>query len=282
MLLARGGTPRSLWCWRCWLARWRSSSGCAARAVGGAASVPARRRRIRCGAPATFPVAGLGAALLAALFAALPFIAAGRVGVLGVGLVNDDMASHLLIRRWIDERFRPEPVLIDQGYPLGPHALVAGLVELFGSELDRVFAGLMLAIPALTALVAYAALDGLGMAARVARLCARPRCLTWPPPTSRRRRSRSRSSRSSCSPSPCCCHRRVSPAAIPSGLSRRAPFTSTPFRLSPGWVAWRSFGRCSTLRAAQAPGAASASAIAAVAALLVLIAPGASTGCWSS
>ena len=50
-------------------------------------------------------------------FAAFPFIAAGRVGILGVGLVNDDMASHLLLADWIDERFRPEPVLIDQGYP---------------------------------------------------------------------------------------------------------------------------------------------------------------------
>ena len=37
------------------------------------------------------------------------------------------MASHLLLSDWISERFRPEPVLIDQGYPLGPHALVAGL-----------------------------------------------------------------------------------------------------------------------------------------------------------
>ncbi len=96
------------------------------------------------------------------------FIAAGFVGVLGVGLVNDDMASHLLIADWIDERFRPEPVFIDQGYPFGPHALVAGLSTLLHASSIDVFAGLMLAIPALTALVAYSALDGLGTAARVA------------------------------------------------------------------------------------------------------------------
>ena len=44
---------------------------------------------------------------LAALVAAIPFIASGHVGILGVGLVNDDMASHLLLADWIDERFRP-------------------------------------------------------------------------------------------------------------------------------------------------------------------------------
>ena len=70
------------------------------------------------------------------------------------------MASHLLLADWIDERFRPEPVLVDQGYPLGPHALVAGLAALLGTSSIDVFAGLTLAIPALTALVAYGALDG--------------------------------------------------------------------------------------------------------------------------
>jgi hypothetical protein len=111
--------------------------------------------------------AALGAAGLAALAAAIPFIAAGAVGVLGVGLVNDDMANHLLLADWIGERFRPEPVLIDQGYPLGPHALVAGLSALLSASSIDVFAGLVLAIPALTALVAYEALDRLRPAARV-------------------------------------------------------------------------------------------------------------------
>ena len=102
------------------------------------------------------------------MFAAIPFIAAADVGILGVGLVNDDMASHLLLADWIDERFRPEPVLIDQGYPLGPHALVAGLATVLHASSIDVFAGLTLAIPALTALVAFSALDGLRPAARVA------------------------------------------------------------------------------------------------------------------
>ncbi len=112
-------------------------------------------------------VAPAAAALLAALAAAVPFIAAGHVGILGVGLVNDDMANHLLLSDWISERFRPEPVLIDQGYPLGPHALVAGLASLLNATSIDVFAGLILAIPALTALVAYGALENVRPVARV-------------------------------------------------------------------------------------------------------------------
>jgi hypothetical protein len=110
---------------------------------------------------ATFVPYAAVAAALATLAAAIPFIAAWHVGILGVGLVNDDMASHLLLADWIDERFRPEPVLVDQGYPLGPHALVAGLSATLGTSSIDVFAGLTLAIPAMTALVAYSALDGL-------------------------------------------------------------------------------------------------------------------------
>ena len=119
------------------------------------------------GRAVTTPVPALIAAALAATFAAIPFIAAGNVGILGVGLVNDDMASHLLLTDWIREGFRPEPVLVDQGYPLGPHALVAGLGDLLGASSVDVFAGLTLAIPALMALVAYSALDGLRTASRV-------------------------------------------------------------------------------------------------------------------
>jgi hypothetical protein len=112
--------------------------------------------------------AGLAAGALAALLAAIPFIAAGRVGILGVGLVNDDMASHLLLADWLDTRFSPEPVLIHQGYPVGPHALMAGISSMFGTDLIDAFAGLVLAIPALTALVAVETMTGLRTTVRVA------------------------------------------------------------------------------------------------------------------
>ena len=49
------------------------------------------------------PAAATGAPVIAitVLAAALPFAIAGFVGILGVGLINDDMASHLIIADYI-------------------------------------------------------------------------------------------------------------------------------------------------------------------------------------
>ena len=110
---------------------------------------------------------GLLAAALALLAASIPFIANERVGILGVGLVNDDMAYHLLIADWLNTRLGDMPVLIDQGYPVGPHAMAAALSETLGTGLVEAFAGLTLAIPVLTALVAFEALPGLRSVPRV-------------------------------------------------------------------------------------------------------------------
>jgi hypothetical protein len=118
--------------------------------------------------PREVRLTAVAAALLAGLAAAIPFIAAGRVGILGVGLVNDDMASHLLLADWIAERFDPEPVLVHQGYPLGPHALVAGLASLLDARTIDVFAGLVLAISGLTAFLAAGLLSHLRPLPRVA------------------------------------------------------------------------------------------------------------------
>ena len=109
----------------------------------------------------------LATGALALLGASIPFIANERVGILGVGLVNDDMAYHLLIADWLNTQLGDMPVLIHQGYPVGPHALVAGLSETLGTGLVDAFAGLTLAIPALAALVAFEALRGLRPAPRV-------------------------------------------------------------------------------------------------------------------
>jgi hypothetical protein len=124
---------------------------------------PADVRRAR---PAV-PVPALVAAVITLAIASIPFIVNGRIGVLGVGLVNDDMANHLLIADWLKARVGEMPALIHQGYPVGPHALVAGLSQGLGVGLVEAFAGLTLAIPALTALVAFEALRGLRTAWRV-------------------------------------------------------------------------------------------------------------------
>jgi hypothetical protein len=113
------------------------------------------------------PVLAMASALLAILAGSIPFAVNGHVGILGVGLVNDDMANHLLIADWLNTHVGEMPALIHQGYPVGPHALVAGLAELLGTGPIEAFAGLTIAIPALTALVAFEALGGVRRVPRV-------------------------------------------------------------------------------------------------------------------
>ena len=127
--------------------------------------VPRRRALVR--EPASYGALAVAAAAIALVVASIPFIANERVGILGVGLVNDDMAYHLLIADWLNSRVGEMPVLVHQGYPVGPHALAAGLSEAFGAGLVEAFAGLTLAIPVLTSLVAFEALRGLRRAPRV-------------------------------------------------------------------------------------------------------------------
>jgi hypothetical protein len=140
-------------------------------ALAGAASVAVVLRRGAQRPPADgFVVAGF-----AALAATVPFLVNGRMGVLGAGLVNDDMASHLVMADWVERGSGPEPGLIEDGYPLGPHSLVAGLAEL-GVTHTAAFAGLTIALAVLLGWVALAALRGLrpGLRLIVAPLCALP------------------------------------------------------------------------------------------------------------
>jgi hypothetical protein len=132
-----------------------------------AAVVLVVRRGAMDAAPGGAITAAVVAGVLALLVASVPFIANERIGILGVGLVNDDMAYHLLIADWLNTRVGDMPVLIHQGYPVGPHALVAGLSEGLGTGLVEAFAGLTLAVPLLTALVAFEALRDVRPAARV-------------------------------------------------------------------------------------------------------------------
>jgi hypothetical protein len=94
----------------------------------------------------------------AALLAALPYLVSGRIGILGQGLINDDWASHLLFAEWVDTHAGPTPDLIEDGYPLGPHAIVAAAAKITGASLIEAFAGLTGAIAVLLALTAYGAL----------------------------------------------------------------------------------------------------------------------------
>jgi hypothetical protein len=107
---------------------------------------------------------GGAAAAVTLAFASLPFVAAGRFGVPGVS-VNNDPAFHLA---WIDRvAAGSDPFgIVQDGYPLGPHALVAAIGELTG-DLESTFVGLLLTVPVLTALSALGGLNELSPARRV-------------------------------------------------------------------------------------------------------------------
>jgi hypothetical protein len=100
---------------------------------------------------------GLPVALLSGLVASFPFIASGHIGIPGVGL-NNDMAMHLVDVDWLVDQSRPEPQSVVNGYPLGPHSLVATVVSVFGTQPLYGWLGLLVAVPVLTAITALAGL----------------------------------------------------------------------------------------------------------------------------
>jgi hypothetical protein len=98
------------------------------------------------------------------LFAcSIPFLVAGYAGILGVG-DNNDMSAHLTAAWWLDARGPVRPMgalgdsLVGEGYPLGPHALVAAVSRGLGVSLVHAFNALTIVIPVLTALAALGAL----------------------------------------------------------------------------------------------------------------------------
>jgi hypothetical protein len=95
-----------------------------------------------------------GAALLVA---SLPFIASGRVGLPGVSLDNDT-DLHLLLAEGVRSPAIAKLWGPQNGYPLGPHSLVAATGTAINAPLDMVFTGLLLAVVPITALVAAGAL----------------------------------------------------------------------------------------------------------------------------
>ncbi len=102
------------------------------------------------------PPADLLAALPVVFLAALPFLAAGRGGVLGV-TVNNDMAVHL---GFVETFLHPSIAAVHPlptDYPLGPHALAAILSRGLGVAPEYAFSGWTMAIPILTAWTVLAA-----------------------------------------------------------------------------------------------------------------------------
>ena len=116
--------------------------------IGSLAYLRGRTSEIREALPVGLPVIAI-----TVLAASLPFAIAGYVGILGSGLVNDDMASHLIIADYIREYSGEVPSFIRGGYPVGPHAVVVGVAALLGAGLVDAFAGFTLALAPLFGLL---------------------------------------------------------------------------------------------------------------------------------
>lgn len=97
------------------------------------------------------------------LVTGLPFLTAGRVGILGAG-ENNDMSAHLTAAWWLATRGVPQPAgspgdpLIDEGYPLGPHALATTVAHATGVSLSTAFDAVLLAVPVILAVAALSAM----------------------------------------------------------------------------------------------------------------------------
>jgi hypothetical protein len=93
--------------------------------------------------------------------ACLPFLFNERTGVLGEGIYTNDQAAQLYWADWLADGFGPQPKAVQFGYPVGPQALAAAVSEGTAIDLVDVFNGLLIAIPALTALAALSVLAAL-------------------------------------------------------------------------------------------------------------------------
>ena len=106
----------------------------------------------------------LPVAIGAVVLGSLPFVIEMRFGILGTGL-NPDMSQHLFATDRITSG--GEERLIAEGYPLGPHAVVASIAEL-GPSFVQAFNGLMLATAVAAALAPLGVLRDLERTRRIA------------------------------------------------------------------------------------------------------------------
>jgi len=108
---------------------------------------------------------GWPVALGALVATSLPFVVEGHFGILGTSF-NPDMSQHLLATDRLAEGHSSQ--LLNQGYPLGPHAVVVALYKGLGIGLVQGFSGLTVAVAVLACLTVLAAFRELGAVPRTA------------------------------------------------------------------------------------------------------------------
>jgi hypothetical protein len=101
------------------------------------------------------PLAGLLAASPVMLMVLIPFLTAGREGILGTSLDND-MGSHMFFVEQYMSQAVTNVTPLRPDYPVGPHAMVALIADGLGIRVDRAFAGWSMALPILNAWTALA------------------------------------------------------------------------------------------------------------------------------
>ena len=97
---------------------------------------------------------GAPVAVGALLACSLPFAVEGHFGILGTSF-NPDMSQHLLAADRLAAGNSSQ--LLNQGYPLGPHAVVVALNKGLGIGLVQGFSGLTIAVAILASLTALTA-----------------------------------------------------------------------------------------------------------------------------
>jgi hypothetical protein len=90
----------------------------------------------------------------------IPFLANGRIGLLGPSFNNDSRFHVWAAEFLLHGQSVPEEVL-GHGYPLGPHGLIAALSSGFGTAVENGFVALLMIIPVLTAFAVRALLTDL-------------------------------------------------------------------------------------------------------------------------
>jgi hypothetical protein len=110
----------------------------------------------------SWPWRGLAVVVLPVLGASIPFLANGRVGILGVSLDNDT-SVHLLWTEGLRSSLMSSLYPIFDGYPLGPHSLVATLAAATGIRADHALDALLLVVVPITALAAAAAVPRIAL-----------------------------------------------------------------------------------------------------------------------
>ena len=75
--------------------------------------------------------------------------------------LNNDMAMHLVDVDYLVDQSRPTPQSVINGYPLGPHSLVATVVSVLGTQPLWGWLGLLVAVPVLTGITALGGLRDL-------------------------------------------------------------------------------------------------------------------------